>query len=331
MTSFGQLTLSKNHVLCQGTKRFALSERLRELCCLLGQGSVYEQASETLEELLRLDLSGMQIQRVCMHYGSLVGPLVSADAEGAIPSLEITDEQAPTYVMMDGMMLPTREEKSWKEIKLGRIFQHQDVVQLSAKRRQIRQSVYVSHFGSVDQFFPKLERHLVPYQKKVILGDGAPWIWRWAEDNFPGARQILDFYHAKEKLVLFAKHQFRVDEKRKAWVAGQCEVLSANRVHEVVDNVSCLRARNHEAREAKAKLLSYYEEHEDRMQYKTYRDEGLLIGSGPVEAAHRSVLQQRLKLSGQRWTVDGAQAIADLRCYRKSGAWSTIQQLVAAA
>ncbi|KGE84768.1 hypothetical protein IX84_12810 [Phaeodactylibacter xiamenensis] len=67
------------------------------------------------------------------------------------------------------------------------------------------------------------------------------------------------------------------------------------------------------------------------MQYKTYRDEGLLIGSGPVEAAHRSVLQQRLKLSGQRWTVDGAQAIADLRCYRKSGAWSTIQQLVAAA
>ncbi|KGE87987.1 hypothetical protein IX84_12805, partial [Phaeodactylibacter xiamenensis] len=48
MTSFGQLTLSKNHVLCQGTKRFALSERLRELCCLLGQGSVYEQASETL-------------------------------------------------------------------------------------------------------------------------------------------------------------------------------------------------------------------------------------------------------------------------------------------
>lgn len=298
---------------------------------MLGQSSVYEQASETLEELLRLDLSGMQIQRVCMHYGSLVGPLVSADAEGAIPRLEITDEQAPTYVMMDGMMLPTREEKSWKEIKLGRIFQHQDMVQLSAKRRQIRQSVYVSHFGSVDQFFPKLERYLVPYQKKVILGDGAPWIWRWAEDNFPGARQILDFYHAKEKLVLFAKHQFKVDEKRKAWVADQCEALLANRVHEVMDNVSCLRARSHEAREAKAKLLSYYEEHEDRMQYKTYRDEGLLIGSGPVEAAHRSVLQQRLKLSGQRWTVDGAQAIADLRCYRKSGAWSTIQQLVAAA
>ncbi len=69
-----------------------------------------------------------------------------------------------------------------------------------------------------DKFFPKLERFLVHYRNMVILGDGAKWIWRWAEDNYPGAIQILDYYHAKEKLVLFAKHQFSQDQDRMQWL-----------------------------------------------------------------------------------------------------------------
>ncbi len=54
------------------------------------------------------------------------------------------------------------------------------------------------------------------------------------------------------------------------------------------------------ASEAKAILIRYFTEHAERMMYKTYRDNGLLIGSGPIEAAHRNVLQQRMKLSGQK-------------------------------
>jgi hypothetical protein len=67
------------------------------------------------------------------------------------------------------------------------------------------------------------------------------------------------------------------------------------------------------------------------IQYKTYRDAGLLIGSGPVEAAHRSVIQQRMKLSGQKWSIKGAQAIANLRCYKYSGAWNMIENVVKVA
>lgn len=308
-----------------------MSERVRGLCCLLGQHSVYEQASEMFAEILGVELSGMQIQRVCTHYGKWMASLVAKNCEQVIPKLKTDDKKQPTYVMIDGMMLPTRGEQSWKEIKLGRIFQHQDVQQLSPKRRQIRQSVYVSHMGGVDKFFPKLEHHLAGYQNKVILGDGASWIWRWAEDNYPGARQILDFYHAKEKLVLLAKQHFKEDGTRQDWVKQHSGLLLDNGVEQVMANVRQLRTRHEEATQAKAKLLSYYEEHEDRMQYKTYRDQNLLIGSGPIEAAHRSVLQQRLKLSGQRWTIEGAQAVADLRCYRESGAWHQIQQIVKVA
>lgn len=54
------------------------------------------------------------------------------------------------------------------------------------------------------------------------------------------------------------------------------------------------------------------------MKYKTFIDKNLRIGSGAIESAHRDILQQRLKLSGQRWTKKGIQEIANLRIPYKS-------------
>lgn len=64
-----------------------------------------------------------------------------------------------------------------------------------------------------------------------------------------------------------------------------------DQLEEVLTNIRECRAKNGEAAAAKQKLISYYIEHDGRMQYKTYRDAGLLIGSGSIEAAHRSVIQ----------------------------------------
>ena len=54
----------------------------------------------------------------------------------------------------------------------------------------------------------------------------------------------------------------------------------------------------------------------------------MLIGSGAIEAAHRDVIQKRLKLSGQRWTIKGAQQIINLRTYKKSNNWKQIKELI---
>jgi hypothetical protein len=159
---------------------------------------------------------------------------------------------------------------------------------------------------------------LVPYKKRIIIGDGAAWIWKWAEDNYPGAIQILDYYHAKEKLVIFSRILFTDEEKRKNWLDDQCKKLLDDKVDEVISQIEACRPTTEEAKQAKLKTLSYYNEHEDRMSYKTFKDQGLLIGSGPVEAAHRSVLQQRMKLSGQRWSIYGCQAIANFKMLSES-------------
>ena len=307
-----------------------MSERVRRLCCLAEQGQVYRQASELLAEIGGMDITGMQIQRVCTYYGSLLDPLIKADSEAVIPRTDQKGQADPLYVMVDGAMIFTREDK-WRELKLGRIFTGSQVIALNKSRREVRHSIYVSHLGSVHDFFPKLERYLVNYRNKVIIGDGAKWIWNWADDNYPGAVQILDFYHAKEKLVLFARHQWLCDDQRRNWIKEQSDKLLNNELEEVLCCIRSSRSRNEEAKMAKAKLLEYYIEHDDRMQYKTYRDRGLMIGSGPIEAAHRSVIQQRMKLSGQKWSVPGAQAMANLRCYKCSGAWHMIEKIIAAA
>lgn len=227
-------------------------------------------------------------------------------------------------------MLYTRQNE-WRELKLGRIFYGSQVVDIHKNRKEVMDSLYVSHLGSVDKFFPKFERYLVGYNKKVIIGDGAKWIWNWAEDNYPSALQILDFYHAKEKLVIFARHQFKDEQVRLEWIKEQSEKLLDNQLENVISSLKSCRARSTEAKIAKQKTIDYYMEHDDRMHYKTYRDKGLMIGSGPIEAAHRSVIQQRMKLSGQKWSISGANAMANLRCYKSSKAWHIVEEIIANA
>lgn len=330
LTSFGRLELKKTHILSKGTKKYGISERLRGLMCLVGQSVVYEEGSELFRELMGVEICAPQIQRVCTDYGNAIDSLIKSNCEAIIPRVQGQGEEDSVYVMVDGSMLYTRDDQ-WRELKLGRIFHQSQVVDIQKNRREIMRSVYVNHLGSVDEFFPKFERHLVGYGNKVIIGDGAKWIWNWAEDNYPGALQILDFYHAKEKLVLFARHQYKEEELRLSWIKEQSEKLLDNRLEEVISGLKSCRSRNPEAKLAKQKTIDYYMEHDGRMQYKTYREKGLMIGSGPIEAAHRSVIQQRLKLSGQKWSISGAQAIANLRCYKHSKAWGMIKKIIAAA
>lgn len=327
MTLFGRVELCKTHLLQH--QAFKITMYMQSLIGVLAQDAVFDGASQLLKKLLGIDLSAKQIQRVSQWYGSQIDPIVQANHTEYMPQLEpVKNKEEHTYVMVDGSMLFTREEK-WKENKLARIFHESQNVGIQPNRNEIVDTVYVSHLGSIKEFLPKVERHLSGVKnKKVFVADGAKWIWNWVEDNYPGAIQILDYYHAVEKIELIAKYQFVNIDQRKNWLDVQKSLLLNDQVYQVISNIKKLKSKNQNVVQAKQTALNYYEEHEDRMLYKTYKDKGLLIGSGPIEAAHRNVIQQRLKLSGQKWTIKGAQAIANLRCYHKSGAWNIIDNLI---
>ena len=72
----------------------------------------------------------------------------------------------------------------------------------------------------------------------------------------------------------------------------------------------------------------YYQGNADRMDYKRYLSIGLgIIGSGGIESAHRTMVQKRLKLSGQRWTISGAQNMLNLRAIDMSHKWDKVIEL----
>ena len=295
----------------------------------MGQQKVFVEAEETLEMLKGLKINAKQIERVCHHYGDLIE---QQDAE--MISSQIFREYEGTqgnqlhYAMIDGAMYLTKEEQ-WKEAKLGRIFNTNENVNVSKNRSIISNSTYVSHLGGIKDFFPKLEYHLDGLKSIVIIADGAKWIWNWADNFYPGATQILDFYHAKEHLCEFAVNYFKESTPRSEWIDEQCRIMLEEDTQKVIGVLKDLpMSPTKRIEQQKKKLINYYQKNCKRMRYSTYIKKGLLIGSGAIESAHRNVLQQRMKLSGQHWTKKGFQQISNLRVVYKSNNSNRIRQLV---
>lgn len=151
--------------------------------------------------------------------------------------------------------------------------------------------------------------------RQVILGDGAAWIWRMAREDYPDALQIVDLWHAKEHLWDVAKALFREDKDAlETWARARCDDLEQGRLDGLL---ATLRA--HADCEAAGKCADYIDRNRDRMRYAEFRALGLCVGSGVVEAGCKTVVGARLKQSGMRWTVAGANDMIALRCCVLSG------------
>lgn len=326
------MSIPKQHPLCQHTHHFGITSKLQEIVCLLAQDYVFSQAAEVLEELLGLSLSAKQIQRLSEHYGQKLevqSEAVVQDKEPA-PELSLRRKDEVVYGMLDGSMLLFRK-KGWGEVKMARLFRARSRVKGQKKRTAVLESLYVCHVGGHRKFLQKLEAYTEPYAHKVFICDGAKWIWNWVEDAYPQAVQILDFYHAVEKLGVYAGLHFSEEQQRKGWLENKKERLLQGGVADIIEEMKTSDPLNKQARKARGDVVNYYETNQHRMQYHHYRQQGLLIGSGAVEAAHRHVVQQRLKLSGQHWSKEGAQQILNLRATRKSKQWSKIVELIKSA
>lgn len=305
---------------------FGISVKLQENLCLLGQSGVFEDGSALLEKLLGLNMSAKQIQRVSESYGALIEEKEKnsiANEEG----LKAEKEKALTYVMVDGSMIFTREE-GWKEIKVGRIFSADSIVHVQEKRKEIMQSSYVCHIGKHTDFLAKVNNQAEHYLNKICIGDGAKWIWNWADDTYPDMVQILDLFHALEKLSEYAKAQYPDIVEKNKWIETQKELLLTDKVATVINTVAETITKTTEAKSTQDALVNYYTNNQKRMQYGTYKAKGYCLGSGAIESAHRNIVQQRLKLSGQRWSLNGAQQIVNLRAYHKSNRWDEVVELI---
>jgi len=318
--------LNRDHILFQSPSTMNVSSYAQETMCYVGQYLVFEEAEELINNFTGADFNAKQIERICHRYGQCIEDqdLYNIEVNGYE---EISSSQVDElhYVSVDGPMYLTREQ-GWKEIKLGRVFKQKDIVQTSKTRSILTNSHYVAHLGSSKDFLPKMEYHIEGLKNKVFIADGATWIWNWVEDTYPESIQIVDFFHAKEHLYEFGNNYFKDKDKAKQWLEEQSDILINNGVSPVIGAIKELELTNGAPKNL-VQLLNYYKKNEPRMQYHHFKKQGLLIGSGAIESAHKDVLQERLKLSGQRWTIKGLQQMAQLRVVYKSGKAERIREL----
>jgi Uncharacterised protein family (UPF0236) len=270
------------------------------------------------ENLLRRVIARVGAQCEAADHGQLQEELKPAEAAAEVLVVET-----------DGSLLPIRGPEPWKEAKVGVIYRHD-----REANRPVKQSArYVAVVNGLGEFAPVLEEALhvekideVPLV--VWVGDGAPCNWTLADQLAPDAVQILDWHHAVQHAVDCGKVLLDEDspylplwQKRAEALLAEAPDAIIAELMECVPEAEKRRRNKADALQALDDLVRYYRGNSHRMKYRQLRAEGLPIGSGAVESAHRHVLQTRMKRAGQRWAMRNARRMARLRAaYRTAGA-----------
>jgi len=243
------------------------------------------------------------------------------------------------YVQMDGTGVPVVKKETagrpgktsgqpahTREAKLGCVFTQTTWDKKGFPLRDPDSTTYTGAIETVAEFGKRIyleagNRGWSRAQKKVVIGDGAGWIWNLADLDFPGAVQIVDLYHARQHLWELARRLYPNDEgKQKAWMkVHQRRLLDKGKIEKLVSAIRSLRSHNTEVTEQIRIEADYFERNAERMRYPKFRRQHLFVGSGVIEAGCKTVIGFRLKQSGMFWTVRGANAILALRCSHLNG------------
>lgn len=313
-----------------------LSGGLNELLALLGatQDS-FAQATQILARLCLVEVCPNSARAASEELGALLsahGEAVVAQAElSHSPPAAATPAPPRLYLSLDGVLAHIHDA-GWKEIKTGCVYstrsrvsgKRPDRVEIHAEAQS-----YVAAMAPAERFGWQLwteacRRGMTESSEVVVLGDGAHWIWNIANEHFPQAIQILDWYHASEYIWNAATAIYGEGSAlRTAWAKKQLDVLWDGQVAQVLSVLEGYRGKG----EAVSDAISYYTTHQARMDYPAYRARGLQIGSGTIESSCKQLVSARLKLAGMLWDADGAQAVAVVRAWLKSDRWAEAMRL----
>lgn len=298
----------------------------------------YTQAHETALRLLGPTVGRSTLCRMTNHYGEalatqsetipVIPPVTAIAALVAVAALSKEGSPDVVYALADGLMLLFDE--GYKETKLGRTFCANDLIDSDVENRaaQIKASNYVGHVGSWSEFWTKWQRDLQARldagKRLVFISDGVVWLHHQLQQSYPDSVQILDIYHVMEHLGTIAGAGISCPKTRQIWLDHQRNLLLNSQLDKVILNINSLSM----TADSSDKVCTYLENNRPRMDYKSYLNQGLCIGSGAIESANKAVVQLRLKRSGQRWSKSGAQHVLDLRTCWMSGDWGRLLRLI---
>jgi hypothetical protein len=217
----------------------------------------------------------------------------------------------------------------WHELKTGVAYRHEQAGQTAGGRGLLSEKVLVSWQGEPLELGRRLHwealRHGLARSRDVlVLADGAPWIWNVAADRWPGATELLDFYHASQHLWEIGRALGGGDETRAtAWAEPRRHRLRHGKPRALLRELAGLRPPRGAAGAVVRREQRYFAGHAARLNYRELAARGWPIGSGAVESACRQ-RQCRFKRPGQFWTARGLRHLGAVVEARANGHWDEL-------
>jgi hypothetical protein len=318
------------------------SPGVRRMQALVGQDAAFDHGREQMKLLAGLEVTTKSVERVAEAIGADISRREQQEIDRAVQldlPIVIGDPIPILYVQMDGTGVPVVKKETLdrkgkldglpahtREAKLGCVFTQTDCDEEGFAIRDPDSTTYTGAIESAEQFGKRLyleawKRGWSRAEKKVVIGDGAEWIWNLAQQHFPGAVQILDLYHARQHLWDLVRLLYPNDHKRQnAWIGlHQKRWLDKGKIGKLVTSLRSIRVRDADVAKKIRNEADYFANNAARMNYPLFRRQNLFVGSGVIEAGCKTVIGQRLKQSGMFWTVNGANAILALRCSNLNG------------
>ena len=358
-TRFGSITVKRTRGYCKRCRKWRVpadvalgleetagySPGVQEMAALLASKMPVEDASQVLEHLTGVKLPRATLDREARRQGQRAQRLrteLDGQAASQKQQLELTLEPYQMIIQLDAWNIRERDDwgqsaqlrrrgrepERWHWVYTGTVFRLDQRTQTASGRALISQRGFVATREGIDALRQQLHaealrRGLGQAAGALVIGDGALWIWRLADDRWPQARQRLDFYHAVQHLAAVGQALFGEDkDKLKGWLRPLVKQLKNESATKVIRQLEDALAAlpGGAAAQALTKELAYFQQHQTRMDYRAGRRAREPIGSGPVEATCRQT-QCRFKRPGQFWSQTGDEALMCLEMFWRNGRW----------
>ena len=343
-TTLGPVTLVRAYYHCRdcahgwypkdralGLERRTISPGVLRIIGLTAGRVSFAESRTLLRELAGLRVSVKQVERSARRLGRQI------DEDERTRMDREPCEAKTRYLGLDGTGVPVRKSETagrkgkqpdgsakTREMKLVAIWTAE---QTHAKggvhtdegsttyTAAIESAATLDHDPEPSIFAQRVEREarrrgFQDAERQGVIADGAWWIWNLCSELFPDAVQIVDIYHAKEKIWEVARAVYGGEsDLTKKWAEQRIQQLRAGDIETLVEGIQSVSG----VAPIAAQAVGYFQRNQPRMRYRRFREKNLCISSAVVEAGCKQVVGTRLKRGGMHWTVAGANEIVALR------------------
>lgn len=315
-----------------GIRASGRSVQLERAMCDFGIDDSFEGAARKLREHYGLAINRTTFLRTVEEHGAHVALESRFAALAARCARPVAGPGVPHLVEMDGSCVRTgslapreagavtpkrglparRRTTEWRDLRLALV-----------RRLDDDKVTFVGGISDFDDVVDHLVAEAIaigwtPSSFTLRLTDGGKGLREALDARFPRGQHVLDKPHLVHHLHETAVAMDENAERAKETVAGWAQLISAGNVDDIKE---LLQAHTGRGKERAATLVGYLTRFADAVNYDDLQRRGLPIGSGEIESAHKGEVQQRLKLPGTWWTVDGANRVLALRLLRTNGKW----------